>query len=85
MSATGNSAGVAHSCKKFFLIRARVFARKFNLDIQGATVRNAVAHNVALAVVSHVYERAVLRIELADCMVSSDETVLAESRNNLVL
>jgi hypothetical protein len=83
--AASDSTGVTHCCKKFFLIRARVFARKFNLDVDSTTVRNTVAPYIGFAMLTDVYEGTVFRIELTDRVVPSDATVLTEGYDNLVL
>lgn len=85
MSHTSESAGCSHSIQKFLLVRSRVFAGKFDLDIQGTTVANTMTHDVGLAVVAHVDHTAVLGEELSDGVVSSDTAVLAQSDNDLVL
>lgn len=85
MGYPGECAGGSHSIQKFLLVRTRAFAGKFDLDIQGTTVANAVTHDIALAVVTHVDHTAVLGEELTDGVVSSDAAVLAKSDNDLVL
>ena len=77
MGDTGESTGGSHSIQKFLLVRARVFAGKFHLDIQGTTVADTVTHDIRLAVVAHVDHTAVLGEELSDGVVSSDTAVLA--------
>lgn len=67
------------------MIRARFLARKFDLDVQGLAVRNAVPPNIGLAVVADVYEGAVFRVELADRVVPGDAAVLTEGCDYLVL
>jgi hypothetical protein len=85
MGYTGDSTCVPHGIQKFLLIRARVFTRKFHLDIQGPTIRNAMTHNVRLAVVSHIHETAVFRKKLPYRMVPSNAAVLTEGYDYLVL
>ena len=85
MGYPGECAGGSHSIQKFLLVRARTFAGKFDLDIQGTTVANAVAHDIALAVVAHVDHTAVFGEELPDGVVSSDAAMLTQGYDNLVL
>jgi hypothetical protein len=85
MGYTGYGTGVPHGIQKFLLIRARVFTRKFHLDIQGTTIRNAVTHDIALSVVTHVHETTVFREKLPDRMVPSYAAVLTEGYDYLVL
>lgn len=85
MGHTGESAGGSHSIQKFSLIRARVFAGKFHLDIQGSTVPDTMTHDIRLAMMPDVDHTAVLGEELPDGVVSSDAAVLAQSDNDLVL
>jgi hypothetical protein len=67
------------------LVVSGVFPRQLNLDIQSATVRNAVPCDVAFAVVPHVDKTAVFRKELPDRMVSGNAAVLTEGYDDLVL
>lgn len=85
MSAAGDSAGVTHSIQKFLLIRARVFARKFYLDINGSSIRNAVAPYVGFAVLADTNDTTVFRVELPYRVVYGIAAVFTESRDNLVL
>lgn len=85
MGDTGESTGGSHSIQKFLLVRARAFAGKFHLDIQGTTVADTVTHDIRLAVVAHVDHTAVLGEELPDGVVPGYAAVLAQSDNNLVL
>jgi hypothetical protein len=62
-----------------------VFARKFNLDIQGLTVRNPVAPDISLAVITDTDDSAVLRVELTYRMVPGYAAVFTKGSNNLVL
>jgi hypothetical protein len=62
-----------------------VFPGKFNLDIDGPTVRATVAPDISLSVVTHVNDRAVLGVELTYRVVSSYAAVLTEGYDNLVL
>ena len=85
MSASRDSAGVTHSIQKFLLIRARMLTRKFYFDVDGSSIRNAVAHDIGLAMMTDVYDTAVFRNELTDCVVPSYAAVLTEGYDNLVL
>lgn len=85
MGASGDSTGVPHSCKKFLLIRARVFAGEFYFDIQGATVTDAMPPYIGLAVLADTDDRAVLGIELPYRMVSGYAAVLTERHDDFVL
>lgn len=85
MGASGEGAGVAHGCKKFFLIRARFLTRKFDFYVQGSPIRNAVAPYISLAVLADSNEAAVLGVELAYRVVHSVAAVLTEGRDDLVL
>jgi hypothetical protein len=70
MSAASNRTSVTHSIQEFLLIRARMFARQLDLDIQGPSVRNTVAENISLAVVADVHHATVFREELTDRVVT---------------
>ena len=85
MGHTGDSAGATHRLQKFLLIRARILTRQLNFDIQGLTVTNTVAENISLAVMADVYDRAVLGVELAYRVVSSDAAVLTQGYDDLIL
>lgn len=85
MSAPGDSAGTSHSVQKFLLIRARVFARQLNFDVQGLAIRNAMAPNIGLAVLTDTDDRAVLGVELPYRMVDGITAVSAKRSDNLVL
>jgi hypothetical protein len=85
MSAAGDSAGVTHSIQKFLLIRARVFDRKFYLDINGSSIRNAVAPYVGLAVLADTNDAAVFCVELPHRVVYGVAAVFTEGCDNLVL
>lgn len=76
MSTPGDSAGFAHSVQKFLLIRARVFARQLNFDVQSLAVRNAVSPDISLAGLSDTNDRAVLGVELPYRMVDGVAAVL---------
>ena len=58
---------------------------KFNLDVQGLTVRATVAPDISFAVVSHVHDSAVLGVELAYRVVPGYAAVFTEGYDNLVL
>jgi hypothetical protein len=83
--AASDSTGVTHCCKKFFLIRARVFARKFNLDVDGSSVTDTMTHDIGLAMLTHTDETAVLCVKLTDRVVSRYAAVLTEGHDYLVL
>lgn len=85
MSAPSDSTSVTHSIQKLLLIRARFLTRQLNFDIYGSAIRNAVAPDIGLAVLTHPNDRAVLGVELAYRVVYSVTAVLTESRDNLVL
>jgi hypothetical protein len=83
--AASDCTGFTHCFQKFLLIRARVLTRKFNLDVYGTTVRNPVAPDIGLAVLTDVYEGTVFRIKLTDRVVDCVAAVLTQSSDNLVL
>lgn len=85
MGHTGESAGVPHSVYELLLIRARVFARELDFDIQSLAVPDTMTHDIGFAVVADVYDGAVLGVELAHRMVSSYATVLTQGCDDLVL
>ena len=85
MSASRDSTGITHSIQKFLLIRARVLTRKFYFDVDGPSIRNAVTHDIGLAMMTDVDDTAVFRNELTHRVISSDAAVLAESYDYLVL
>lgn len=85
MSASSDSTGVTHSIQKFLLIRARVFAGKFHLDIYSSTVRNAVAHEIGFTVLTDVNDTTILGKELPHRMVTNDAAVFTEGYDYLVL
>lgn len=85
MSAAGNSAGTPHGFQEFLLIRARVFARKFNFDIDSSSIRNTVAPNIGFAVFTDVDHATVFRVELPYRVIDGIAAVFTESYDNLVL
>lgn len=85
MCAASDSTGVTHCCKKFLLIRARFLTRQLDLDVDGPSIRNAVAPDIGLAVVTDIDDAAVFREELADSVVPSDAAVFTEGYDNLIL
>ena len=85
MCATGDSAGVTHCIQKFLLIRARVFAREFDFDIDGTTIRDPVTPDIGFAMLTHTNDTTVLCIELTDSVVDCVAAVLTEGHDNLVL
>lgn len=85
MSAAGDRTGFTHSVQKFLLIRARLLARKFDFDVDGPSIRNTVAPNIGLAVVTDVDDTAVFREELTNGVVPRNAAVLTEGYDNLVL
>ena len=85
MGHTGESAGVPHGGDELLLIRARVFAGKFHLDIQGSTIPDAMTHDIGLAVVPDVDHTAVFCEKLTDGVVSSYAAVLTQGCDDLVL
>lgn len=85
MSAPGDSSRVTHSFQKSALIRARLFARQLNFDINGSAIRNAVAHNIGLAVLTNVDDAAVLSVELSYRMIPNYAAVLTEGYEDFVL
>lgn len=85
MSAAGDSTGVTHSVQKFLLIRARFLAGKFHFDIYGPSIRNAVAPDISLAVVTDIDDAAVFREELAYRVVPRYAAVLTEGYDDLIL
>ena len=62
-----------------------MFPGKFNLDVQGLTVRNAVTPDIGFAVVADTNDSAVLGVELAYRVVPGDAAVFTQSSDNLVL
>ena len=85
MSTSSDSTGFTHSVQKFLLVIPGVFPGKFNLDVDGTTVRYPVSPDISLAVVSHVYDSAVLGVELTYRVVPGDAAVLTEGYDDLVL
>ncbi len=85
MSASRDSAGVTHSIQKFLLIRARFLAGKFYFDVDGPSIRNTVASDISLAVVTDIDDTAVFREELTYRMIDGVAAVLTQSRDNFVL
>jgi hypothetical protein len=85
MGDSGDSTSSRHSIQKFLLIRARVFARKFDFEVYGSTIRNTVAENVSLAMMTDVHDAAVFRVELTYRVVTSHAAVLTEGYDDLVL
>jgi hypothetical protein len=85
MSASGDRAASSHSIQKFLLIRARFLARKFYFDIDGPSIRNTMAHDIALTMVTDVHDAAVFREELTYRMVPRHAAVLTEGHDDLVL
>jgi hypothetical protein len=85
VSAAGNSAGTPHGFQEFLLIRARVFARKFNFDIDSSSIRNTVAPYIGFAVFADVDHATVLRVELPYRVVYGVAAVLTEGYDDLVL
>lgn len=75
----------SHGIEELPLILAGFLAWQLHLDIQGATVRNAVAENISLAVMTDIDDRAVLGVKLTDRMVSRNASVLTEGYDDLVL
>jgi hypothetical protein len=67
------------------LIRARFLARELHFDIQSLAVRNAVAPDIGLAVLSDSDDGAVLGVELPYRVVYGVAAVSAERSDNLVL
>lgn len=67
------------------MILAGFLARQLHLDIQGATIRDAVTHDVRLAVVTDIDYPAVFRVKLTDRMVSRNTAVLTECYDDFVL
>jgi hypothetical protein len=59
--------------------------RQFHFDIDGPSIRNTVAPDIGLAMVTDVYDTAVFREELTDRMVPRYAAVLTEGYDNLVL
>jgi hypothetical protein len=58
------------------LIRTRLLAGEFDFDIQSATVRNAVAPDIGLAMFSHMDDGSVFGVELAYRVIDSVTAVL---------
>lgn len=85
MCASSDGTGVTHGVQKLLLIRARMLTRQLDFDIQGFSIRNAVPPDISFAVVSHVYDSAVLGVELTYRVVPGDAAVLTEGYDNLVL
>lgn len=85
VSAAGDSTGVTHSVQKFLLIRARMLTRQLHFYVDGPSIRNAVAPDIGLAVLTNMDDTAVFRKELADGVVPSDAAVLTESHDDFVL
>lgn len=85
MSAASDSTGVTHSVQKLLLIRARFLTRQLDLDVDSSSVRNTVAPDISLAVLTDSDDTAVFREELTYRMVTSDAAVLTEGYDYLVL
>lgn len=75
----------SHGIEEFPLILAGFLAWQLNLDVQSATVRNAVAENISLAVMTDVDDRAVLGVKLTDRVISRNTAVLTECYDDFVL
>jgi hypothetical protein len=85
MGNSSDSTSSRHSIQKFLLIRARVFARKFDFEVYSSTIPDAVAENISLAMMTDIHDTAVFRVELAYRVVTSHAAVLTEGYDNLVL
>ena len=83
--AASDSTGITHCFQKFFLILPGVFPGKFDLNVDGTTVRATMTHNVAFAMLTHTDQTAVLGVKLSDRVVPSYAAVLTESYDNPVL
>ena len=62
-----------------------MFPGKFHFDVDGPTVRNTVTHNIALTMLAHTDDGAVLSVELTDRVVPSNAAVLTEGYDDFVL
>ena len=85
MSATGDSTGCPHGFQEFFLVLPWVFPWQFHLDVYRLAVRNTMPENIALAMLTDIYDGSVLRVELTDCVVSCYAAVHTQSGDNAVL
>ena len=62
-----------------------MFPGKFNLDVQGLTIIDAVTPDIGLAMVADTDDTAIFRIELAYRVVHRIAAVLTEGYDYLVL
>jgi hypothetical protein len=85
MGDSGDCTSSRHGIQKFLLIRARVFARKFDFEVYSSTIPDTVAENVSLAMMTNVHDTAVFRVELTYRMVTSHAAVFTQSYDDLVL
>lgn len=83
--AASDSTGVTHSVQKFLLIRARMLTRQLHFYVDGPSVRNTVAPDIGLSVLTNMDDAAVFREELTYGVVPSDAAVLTEGYDNLIL
>ena len=77
MSAPSDGTGSTHSFQEFFLVLPRGFTWQFDLKIYRLAVRNTVSENIAFSVLTDIHDSAVLRIELANRVISCYAAVLA--------
>jgi hypothetical protein len=62
-----------------------MLTRKFDFNVYGPSIRNAMTHDVTFAVLTNPDDAAVFRKELTYGVVPSDAAVLAEGHDNFVL
>ena len=62
-----------------------MFSRQFDLDIYRLAIRNTMPENIGFAMLTDIYDGSVLRVELADSMVSRHAAVHTEGGDDLIL
>ena len=77
MSAPSDGTGSTHSFQEFFLVLPRGFAWQFDLYVDCFSIRYTVRENIRFTMLANIYNSAVLRIKLANRVVSCYAAVLA--------
>jgi hypothetical protein len=62
-----------------------VFARKFDLDVKGSSIRDAMTPDVSFAMMTDVHDTTILGVELPYCVVTRYAAVLTEGYYDFVL
>ena len=77
MRASSDGTGSAHSFQELFLVLPRGFTWQFDLYVDCFSIQYTVRENIRFTMLANIYNSTVLRIKLANRVVSCYAAVLA--------